>query len=115
MYVSSYTLLLTDVFENFTNKCMETDELDPWPFSICTWISMVSMCVKKTEIKLELFTDFDILFMVEKWIRGGICHAIQRYTKANIKYMKNYDKYKESSYIQYLYANNLYGWAVLFT
>ena len=52
-----------------------------------------------------------ISLMVEKGIRGGICHAIHRYAKAN-KYMKNYDKNKESSYIQFLDANNLYGWAM---
>ena len=50
--------------------------------------------------------------MVEKGITAGICHAIQRYGKANNKYMKNYDKNKESSYIQYFDANNLYGWAM---
>ena len=50
--------------------------------------------------------------MVEKGIRGGICHAIHRYGKANNKYMKNYDKNKKSSYIQYLDANNLYGWSM---
>ena len=66
-------------------------------------------CLKKTEIKLELLTYVDMLLMVDKGIRGGICHAIQRYAKANNKYMKNYDKNKASSYIQYLDANNLYG------
>ena len=50
--------------------------------------------------------------MVEEGIRGGICHSIQRYVKANNKYMKNYDESKESSYIQHLDANNLYGWAM---
>ena len=50
--------------------------------------------------------------MVEKGIRGGICHAIHRYAKANNNYMKNYDKNKESLYIQYLDANNLYRWAI---
>ena len=48
--------------------------------------------------------------MVEKGIRGGVCHAIHRFAKANNKYMKNYDKDEESSYIQDLDANNLYGW-----
>ena len=50
--------------------------------------------------------------MVEEGIRGGICHSIHRHTKANNKYMKNHDESKESSYIQYLDANNLYGWAM---
>ena len=50
--------------------------------------------------------------MVEEGIRGGICHAIQRYAHANNKYMKDYDRKKKSSYIQYLDANNLYGKAM---
>ena len=53
-----------------------------------------------------------MLLMVKKGIRGGTCHAIHRYAKANNKYMKNYDKNKESSYIQHLDANNLYGWVM---
>ena len=53
-----------------------------------------------------------MLLMVEKRIRGGICHAVHRYVKANNKRMANYDKNKESSYIQYLDANNWYGWAM---
>ena len=53
-----------------------------------------------------------MLLIVEKRIKGGTCHAIHRYAKANNKYMENYDKNKESSYIQHLDANNLYGWAM---
>ena len=52
--------------------------------------------LKKTKVKLDLLTDINMLVMVEKGIRGGICHAIHRYAKNNNKYMKNYDKNKES-------------------
>ena len=50
--------------------------------------------------------------MIEEGIRGGIYHAVHRYAKANNEYMKDYDESKESSYIQYLDANNLYGAAM---
>ena len=53
-----------------------------------------------------------MLLMVEEGIREGICHAIHRYAKANKKYMKNYNKDKEESFLQYLDPNNLYGWAM---
>ena len=53
-----------------------------------------------------------MLLMIEKGIRGEICQATHRYAKGNNEYMKNYDKNNESSYIEYLDANNLYGWAM---
>ena len=53
-----------------------------------------------------------MLLIVEEGIRGLICHSIHRYAKANNKYMKNYNNNEDSSYIQYLDANNLYGWAM---
>ena len=57
--------------------------------------------LKKTKVKLDLLTDINMLLMVEKRIREGPRHSIYRYAKANKKYMKNYDKNKESSCIQY--------------
>ena len=54
-----------------------------------------------------------MLLMFKKRIIGGICHAIYQYTKANNKYIKDCDKNKESSYLQYWDVNNLYGWAML--
>ena len=53
-----------------------------------------------------------MLSMVETEIKGGICHSIYRYAKANNKHIKDYDKNKESSYLQYWDVNNLYGWAM---
>ena len=113
LYVQSDTLLLADVIENFRNKCIEIYELDLAHFLSAPGLGWQT-CLKKTEVKLELLTNIDMLLMVEKGIRGGICHAIYRYAKANNKYIKNYDKNKEpsSSYIQYLDANNLHGWAM---
>ena len=69
-------------------------------------------CLRKANVKLELLTGIDMLLMVEKGIRGGICHAIHRYVKANSKYIKIYNKDMESSYLEYLDARNLYGWAM---
>ena len=111
LYVQSDTLLLADVFENFRNMCIKVYELDPADFLSLAGLAMQA-CLKKTNVKLELLTDYDMLLMVEEGVRGGICYSIHRYAKAYNKYMNNYDKNKESSYIQYLDASNLYGWAM---
>ena len=109
LYVQSDTLLLVDVFENFRNKCIE---IWTWrcSFFVCTRISMASL-FKKTEVELELLMNIYMLLMAENGIRGGICQTIHRYAKANNKYMKNFDKDIES-YLVYLDASNLYGWAM---
>ena len=53
-----------------------------------------------------------MLLMAEKGIRGGIWNAADHYAKANNKYMDDYNKIKESSYLQYWDLNNLYGWTM---
>ena len=111
LYVQIDTLLLVDVFENIRNMCIKVYELDPVHFVSLPRIAWQT-CLKKTNIELELLTDYDMLLMVEEGIRGGICHSIHRYAKANNKYMKNDNNNEESPYIQYLDANNLYGWAM---
>ena len=111
LYVQSDTLLLADVFNNFRDMCIKEYELDPAHFLSLPGLTWQA-CLKKTNIELELLTDYDMLLMGEEGIRGGICHSIHRYAKANNKYMKNYNNNEESLYIQYLDANNLYGWAM---
>ena len=95
----------------FRKACIKTYELDPAHFISLPGLAWQA-CLKKIRVELELLTDYDMLLMIEEGIRGGICHAVHRYAKANNKYMKNYDKNKESSYIQYLHTNNLYGAAM---
>ena len=72
---------------------------------------MASM-FKKTDVKLELLTDPDMLLMIEKRIRGGICHKIFGYAKAYNKYMKDYNKDEEKSCLEHLDGHSLYRWAV---
>ena len=111
LYVQSDTLFLADVFENSRNMYIEIYELDPAHFLSAPGL-VWQACLKKTEVKLELLTDVDMLLMIEKGIRVGICHAMVRYAKANNKYMKDYNKDEEESFLQYDDANNLYGWAM---
>ena len=92
------------------NMCIKIYKLDPAKFISAPGLEWQAAFKK---VKLDLLTDIDMLLAVEKGIRGGICHSIYRYAKANNKYMKYYDKNKESSYIQYWDVNNLYGWAIL--
>ena len=98
LYVQSDTLLLKDVFENFRNLCLDIYELDPVYFVSAPGLAWQA-CLKKTEVKLELLTDYDMILMIEKGIRRRVCQATHRYAKENNKYLKNYDKNIDSSYI----------------
>ena len=75
MYLNSGTLLLADDFENFRKMCLKIYNLDPVKFLSAPGLAWQAT-LKKTEVKLELSTDLDMLLMVEREIRGGICHAI---------------------------------------
>ena len=91
--------------------CLDIYELDPAYFVSASGL-VSQACLKKTGVKLELITDYDMILMIEKGITGGICQATYSHAKGNNKYMKNYNKNIESSYIEYLEANNLHGWAM---
>ena len=117
LYLQTDVLLLADVFERFRDICLFHYKLDPaWYFTApgLAW----DACLKMTQVELELLHDQDMLLMVEKGIRGGVSMISTRYGKANNKYMTKdrdgaeYDPSKPSTYIPYLDANNLYGWAM---
>ena len=88
--------------------CIKVYKLDPAHFLFALGLAWQA-CLKKTEVRLELLTDVNMLLIVEKGTRGRICHTIHRYAKANNKYMIYYNENKELSYILYLDTNNLYG------
>ena len=86
--------MLADVFEKFRNMCIKVYEIDHAHFLSAPRLAWQA-CLKKAEVKLELLTENDMLLIVQEGIRGGICHAIHRYAKANNKYMIYYDENKE--------------------
>ena len=94
----------------FRDKCIEIYKLDPAYFLTAPGLAWWA-CLKKTEVELEVLID-NMLMIFEQGIRGGMCQATCGHVKANNKYMKNYDKNKESSFLMYVDANNLYGWAM---
>ena len=84
LYAQSDTLLLSDVFENFRDKCLDIYQLDPIHFLSAPGLTWQA-CFRKTGIELELLTDPDMLLTFENGTRGGMCNAIHRYAKANNK------------------------------
>ena len=106
LYLKTDVLLLCDVFEKFIKTCLNYYGLDPCHFSSpgLSWDAMLKM----TGIELELISNINIHLFIEKG-RRGISYIAKRYSKANNKYVKNYDSTKENIFITYFDANNLYG------
>jgi len=98
LYNMSDVLLLADVFETFRDVCIQNYKLDPaWYFTSpgLAW----DAALKKTEVQLELLSDYDMLLMIKKGIRGGVSSIFHRYAKANNKYLGDkFDKSEPSSF-----------------
>ena len=104
-------ILLADLFENFRDVCVKNDKLDQaWYYTSpgLSWDELQN----KTEITLDLISDVNMILFIENGIRGGVSMILNRYGKANNKYMKEYEPSEESKYITYLDGDNLYGWGM---
>ena len=111
LYVCADTAQLSDVFENFRYLCLRDFELDPAYFLLSPSLAFEAM-LKTTKARVELFTDIDMILMAEKAIRGGLTQVVKRHAAANHKYLPAYDKSKKCIFLQYLDANNLYGYGM---
>ena len=112
LYLRTDVVLLANMFEAFRDTCLKHYKLDPAHFYTSPGLAWRA-CLKCTGIKLELLTDPDMLLMFERGIRGGITQAVHKYASANNKYMGDkFNPNEDTTYLQYLDANNLYGWAM---
>ena len=111
LYLKTGVLLLADLFEKFIKHSLDYYGLDPCHYFSSPGFSWDAM-FKMTRIELDLISDIDMHLFIEKGMRGGICYIAKRHSKANNKYMECYDGSKESKYITFLDANNLYGWTI---
>ena len=112
LYLRTDVVLLANVFESFRRVCLENYGLDPSHFYTAPGLAWKA-CLKKTKVKLKLLLDPDMFLMFERGIRGGITQSVHRWSPANNPYMgSEYDSNRPTKYLQYLDANNLYGWAM---
>ena len=112
LYLRTDVALLANVYEAFRDTCLKHYKLDPAHFYTSPGLAWKA-CLKHTGIRLELLTNPDMLLMFEQGIRGGITQAVRKYASANNKYMGDkFNPNEDTTYLQYLDANNLYGWAM---
>ena len=100
------------MFEAFRDTCLKHHKLDPAHFYTSPGLAWPA-CLKHAGIRLELLTDPDILLLFEQGISGGITQVVRKYASANNKYMGDkFNPNEDTTYLQYLDMNNLYGWAM---
>ena len=112
LYLKMDVILLTNVFEAFRGVCLKNYDLDPAHFYMAPGLAWKA-CLKKTKIRLELLLDPDMFLMFKRGIGGGITQSVHGWARANNPYMGSKFNLDETvNYLQYLNANNLYGWAM---
>ncbi len=113
IYMMTDTLLLADIFNEFIEVCLNNYKVDPAYYLSSPGMSLDAY-LKFSNVEIELINEdnSNMFLFFEKQIRGGVSTIFKRHSKANNKYMKDYNPKEPSKYIIYLDANNLYGWAM---
>ena len=112
LYLETDVTLLANLFESFRKVCSDNYGLDPAHFYTAAGLAWKA-CLKKTGVNSELLKDPDMLLMFERGIRGGVTQSVHKWANANNPYMGcEYDPLRPTNYLQYLDANNLYGWVM---
>ena len=118
LYLRTDVVLQANVYDAFRDTCLKHYKLDPAHFYTSPGLAWKA-CLKRTGIRLELLTNPDMLLMFERGIRGGITQVVRKYAVANNKYMGDrfdpksessfkFDPNKDTTYLQYLDANNIW-------
>ena len=105
-YLKKYVLLLANIFEKFIGTCLRFYGLDPCHYFSSPGLSWDAMS-KMIGVGLEKISDIDMYLFIEKELRGGSPYIAKRYSKANNKYVNNYDPTKPLLYISYLNMTSL--------
>ena len=104
-------LLLSDIFENFRKTAMATYSLDPAHYFTLPGFAWDAL-LKVSDATLDLLSDIDMHQFIERGMRGAVSMVTRRYAEANNPLCDDYDPEQATVYLQYLDANNLYGWAM---
>ena len=112
LYLIMDILLLADVLNAFRGMCLKNYNIDPLHSYTAPGFAWQA-ALKMTNVELELLSDKDQYLFFEAAKRGGICVISYRHAKSNIPNHTNFNKSDPASYLMYLDANNLYGWALI--
>ena len=110
LYLKGGTLILADVFGKLREMSLKVYHLDSAKFPSAPRLAWQAALTKTSKIRIINWYWYAV--NGRKGIKGGICHSIHQYAKANNKYMKDYNRNKEPSYLKYWNVNYLYGWTM---
>ncbi len=112
LYLKLDTLLLADVCKSFKNTCLETYQLDPFWYVSAPSLAWQA-ALKMTKVELDHLEDVDMYNFLKEGIKGGVSYVAKKYSKANNNKIPDFSPEHPSVFIDYLDANNLYGYSMM--